>query len=172
MKKPILLLLWLLAALLLLAGCGKQQNDNSAGDNNTGSDSASVELDLQEAMAALLEKAPISDALTLEAENMLDFYGIPAEDMTDFAAVTSSIGLTAEEIVLIKASDDTAAQEAEARLKDRLEARKSEFKNYQPDQYDILTKCRVERSGLYVSMILSPQAEALRSLYHDLLAGK
>lgn len=172
MKKIIVpLTIALLAALLLLAGCGKKQSNQNSNDSSD-PDPAPVELNVQEAMAALLEKAPINDSLTLSEADMLDFYGIPAEDMEDFAAVTSSIGLTAEEIVLVKAADEVAAQEIEAHLKDRLEARKSEFKDYQPDQYDILTKCKVERNGLYVAMILSPQVEELQSLYQDLLAGK
>ena len=172
MKKYFLPLLTLVILLLLLSGCGKQQANQNSNPDEPPSNPTSAELNVQEAMAALLEKAPINDSLTLSEADMLDFYGIPAEDMADFAAVTSSMGLTAEEIVLVKAADEVAAQETEAHLKDRLEARKSEFKDYLPDQYDILTKCRVERDGLYVAMILSPQAEELQSLYQNLLAGK
>ena len=103
---------------------------------------------------------------------MLSFYGIEADQMADFAAVTCAMGIAADEIVIVKAADEDSAQVVEELLLQRLENRKSEFQNYLPDQYEVLTRGTVERDGVYVRLIVSPQSEALAERYSALLKGE
>lgn len=138
-----------LALCLCLAGCGGK----------------AAEADLHEALEEMLAEAPIAESMELTEEDMLNFYGIRADQMEDFAAVTCSMGIEADELVLVKAADEDSAQEIEALLQQRLENRKSEFRNYSPEEYEILTKGSVERDGVYVRLIVSPQSEELAAIY-------
>lgn len=133
--------------------------------------SKTADFDVQAAMDDMLSAAPISDPLTLGESDMLDFYGIQGEDMESFAAVLCSTGISAQEIVLVEGSSEEGAKRVEEKLQSRLENRKSEFKDYLPDQYDIVSQCQVARDGLYVRMIIHPEAESLVEIYQGYLNG-
>lgn len=139
-----------LALCLCLAGCGGAPAE---------------EVDLHAAMEEMLAEAPIAEALELTEEDMLNFYGIEASQMEDFAATACSMGIEADELVLVKAVDEDGAQAVEELLQQRLENRRSEFRNYSPEEYEVLTQGSVERNGLYVRLIVSPEAEELAAIY-------
>lgn len=160
MKKSMRNLLVLtLAAILMLtaAACGK---DNAPA------------MDVKATMDKLLAAAPIEDSLTLGESDMLDYYGISADAMDSFAATLCADGITAKEIVLVKAKDEAAAKEVETKLQNRLNARAAEADGYVPEQYAIIKSCEVKRDGVYVRMIISPEASELVRIYTDALAGK
>lgn len=149
---------WLLALILALglclAGCGGE----------------TAEIDVHAVMADMLETAPIAEAMELTEEDMLNFYGISADQMEDFAAVNCAMGIEADELVLVKAVDEDSAEEIESLLQQRLENRKSEFQTYIPEEYEVLCQGSVQRDGKYVCLIVSPQAEELEEIYSE--AGK
>lgn len=139
-----------LALCLCLAGCGGR---------------TAAEVDLHTVMEEMLAEASIAEPMELTEEDMLNFYGIEASQMKDFAAVTCSMGIEADELVLVEAVDEDSAQAVEALLQQRLENRKSEFRNYSPEEYEVLTQGSVERDGVYVRLIVSPQSEELAAIY-------
>ena len=126
-----------------------------------------ADLDVKEVMGALLEKAPIESSVELTQDDMLNFYGIRSEDMDSFAASLAADGITAKEVVLVKAASEDSAREVETKLQNRLDARRNEFNNYLPDQYAIVEKSEVKRDGVYVRLIISPQQEELVELYNS-----
>lgn len=159
MKQMRALPLCALALVLALCACGGETQPQPA------------DFSVQDAMAALTQKAPIEEPLTLEEADMLDFFGIPAESMADFAAQTCSNGISAQEIVLVKAADEDGAKTVEEKLQARLDNRRAEMEHYLPDQYDILSQCRVRRDGLYVALIIHPEHEALEEVYQGYAGG-
>lgn len=148
-----------LAALMMLgaAACGGKQ--------------AAADLDVKAVMEDMLAKYPIENGMELGESDMLNFYGIPAEDMEDFAADLAADGITANEIVLVKAKDEDSAKEVETKLQNRLDARRNELNGYLPDQYEIVEKSEVKRDGVYVRLIISPEQEALVEMYNGYLNG-
>lgn len=130
-----------------------------------------ADFSVQTVMEDMLTRVTIEDPLTLTEPDMLDFFGIKAESMSEFAAVTCANGISAQEIVLVKAVDGENAQVVEEKLNNRLNARAAEAENYLPDQYAILEECMVHRHGVYVAMILHPEHETLENLYTDYVLG-
>lgn len=126
-----------------------------------------ADVDVTKVMSALLEKAPIEGSIQLTEDDMLNFYGIEGDKMEAFAADLAADGITAKEIVLVKAKDEDSAKDVETKLQNRLEARRNEFNNYLPDQYAIVEKSEVKRDGVYVRLIISPQQEELVELYNS-----
>ena len=160
MKKMVRSVLLLsLAALMMLgaSACGGKQ--------------AAADLDVKAVMEDMLAKHPIENGMELGESDMLNFYGIPAEDMEAFAADLAADGITANEIVLVKAKDEDSAKTVESKLQSRLDARRNEFNNYLPDQYAIVEKSEVKRDGVYVRLIISPQQDELVELYNSYLNG-
>ena len=126
-----------------------------------------ADADVTKVMSALLEKAPIEGSIQLTEDDMLNFYGIESDKMEAFAAELAADGITAKEIVLVKAKDEDSAKDVETKLQNRLEARRNEFNNYLPDQYAIVEKSEVKRDGVYVRLIISPQQDELVELYNS-----
>ena len=93
------------------------------------------------------------------------FYGIAAEDVSEFAGGINNSGVDQEEIVLVKASDADAASRIETALTNRYNSKLNETKNYNPEQYAIIEKCSVETDDLYVSLIISENASAVKDIY-------
>ena len=130
-----------------------------------------ADLDVQEVMDAMLEQAPIEGGIALTQDDMLNFYGIKGEDMEAFAADLAADGITAKEIVLVKAPTEDSAKAVETKLQSRLDARRNEFSGYLPDQYAVVEKSEVKRDGVYVRLIISPQQGELVELYNRYLNG-
>lgn len=136
-----------------------------------GGKQAAADLDVKAVMADMLAKYPIQDGMELNESDMLNFYGIQAEDMEAFAADLAADGITANEIVLVKAKDEDSAKNVETKLQSRLDARRNELNGYLPDQYEIVEKSEVKRDGVYVRLIISPQQDQLVELYNSYLNG-
>jgi hypothetical protein len=149
----------LLACVMMVSLCACGGGQGNAAQGKT------ADINVQSVLDEMLAQVEIEDPLVLTGTDMLDFFGIKEEDMAEFAAVTCANGISAQEIVLVKAVDEKSAELVEEKLENRLENRMAEFQNYLPEQYDILTECDVEREGVYVSMILHPQHEGLEELY-------
>ena len=93
------------------------------------------------------------------------YYGIAPEEVAEFAGCVSSSGTNQEEVVLIKAADEASAEKIKGILDTKYNAKLNENKNYNPEQAAVIESCKVEQDGLYVSMIISPSAETITSIY-------
>ena len=124
------------------------------------------EVDLPALMEEILQTAPIDDPLTLGESDMLDFYGIKAEQMKQFAAILNINGISAQEIVLIEAADDASAEEIMNKLSNRLSSREAESKDYLPDEYEIISQCEVVRNGTQLRMIIHANAKEAITIYN------
>lgn len=105
------------------------------------------------------------ETIELSKEDLSDYYGIEADKVTEFAAVQDACGYK-DEIVIVKAADDTSAKEIEALLNDHIEYQKDSMKNYDAAQYDILTSSEVITNGVYVAMFISAEQAAMAEIYN------
>lgn len=130
-----------------------------------------ADFSVQTAMEDMLSQVPVDDPLTLVEGDMLDFFGISADSMEEFAAVTCANGISAQEIVLVKAVDEGKAETVAGQLTKRLEARAAELENYLPDEYAVVSECEVMQHGVYAAMIIHPEHEMMEELYMDYVIG-
>ena len=119
-------------------------------------------------------KAQVTFADNIEFNDVskLDrYYGISADQVSEFAGCVSNSGTDQEEVILIKAADDAAAEMIQGILEEKYQAKLNENKNYNPEQAAMIEQCSVERSGLYVSMIISPNAAAITKIYQEAIGA-
>lgn len=152
MKRTKLVSLLLAGIMLICSACGASSEKN---------------VELAPLMEEILAVAPIDDVLVLGESDMLDFYGIKAEQMKQFSAALNMNGISAQEIVLIQATDNAAAQEITAKLSNRLSARMAESENYLPDEFAIISACEVSQSGSYCRMIIHANAKEAITIYNN-----
>ena len=141
-------LMALMAVCLCLTGCGSKPEKK---------------VDLAAVMASFgLDEG---EMLSLSPDDMLDMYGIQAEDCTQYAAVISKSGIAADEIVLVESPDSAAAARVKQALDARYQAKLNETENYLPEQYAVVKACAVTSIGKFTAMIVSPEADKLTELY-------
>lgn len=148
MKKIIAVVLMMVIAAMCLTACGSKP-------------APAKEADLNAVMASFNLG---EDMMSLDADDLLDAYGIKSVDVKQFAAMTST-GLECDEIVLIEAVDADAAGRIKTALETRYQAKVDQTVNYQPDQYAIIKECSVTTNGNYVAMIVSANASDLTKTY-------
>jgi len=101
-------------------------------------------------------------------EQLWDRY-IDQVDRADLKAhvVIASGGITAEEIALFEAVDETAAQRVEQAMKDRFEYFRTSFGNYTPEQLVNLEDPALIRNGNYVFSVISGENDKARELINS-----
>ena len=105
------------------------------------------------------------DMLPLAETDLMEYYGIDAANVKQFAGAVNLTGISAEEIVLIEAVDANAAASVKAQLDARYDSKAAQMKDYLPDQYAIIEKCSVRVDGNFVAMIVSENAETYVAAY-------
>ena len=154
MKRTKLISLLLAGIMLICTACGSAP-------------AAEKEVELAPLMEEILTAAPIDDILVLSESDMLDFYGIKADQMKQFSAALNMNGISAQEIVLIQAADENAVEQISTKLSNRLAARMAESENYLPDEYEIISQCEVSASGTYCRLIIHANAKEAIAIYNN-----
>lgn len=108
----------------------------------------------------------IASPLDVPAERLLALYGIAAEDIAASASFTTlDGGIFPDEVVIVKAVDTAAAGRVEECLNSRLDSVMAQAQNYDPESLAVAQQCKVMKNGCYVALFLSPQHEAMESIY-------
>lgn len=123
------------------------------------------ELDLSKVYTTLTEEVAIPEMLELDADMMLDYCGIRSEDVKQAIVVICADSLRTDEIWLIEAKDEAAANEIKALAQTRLEKKGEESITYSPEQYAVVQKAELIQNGRYVALFVSPDAAQLAKVY-------
>lgn len=153
MKRTILRII---TALLIvgLAGCGKTADKT-------------VNLVLSEVRTAMIDAQGTEEAYLLDTDALLNLYGIREEDVAQSASYVTMSGTFPDEIILVEAVDEAAAERIAASLETRLNEVMIQSETYDPDNYKAAQACKVETNGLYISLILSPNQASLTEIYQS-----
>ena len=155
MKKIIALLC---AAVLVFALC--------ACGSNGGSSTAAKPL--SEVFEEIKAQVTFPDVIEISDPSKLDrYYGIAAEEVAECAGCISSSGTEQTEVMLVKAADDASAEKIKGIFDNKYDSKLNENRDYNPEQAAMIEKCEVKRDGLYVSMIISPDAETITKIYNE-----
>lgn len=148
MGKILKRLLPVLLLLLLLPGCG-------------GRGSA----DLQQVYDELGRRAELPEMLLLNEQRIRNFYGINPAACRQLLLAVSDDGLRVDEIWLIEAADEKAAEELLASARSRIEQVCAETQNYLPDQYAVAKDGQALRIGCSVALFISPDAGEMAQIF-------
>ncbi|MCL2163832.1 MAG: DUF4358 domain-containing protein [Oscillospiraceae bacterium] len=161
-------------------GAGNETTDGSSGGRNSESaksgDSVSdsevtsaAPVSAQKIYEALQNAATLREMFSVPQSVIPDYYGIFPEDYSDAVFMMCTDSLLADEFVIIRAVDDAAAKRLNSLLKKRLQDKADEARTYSPEQFAIINKGFVSTDGLWVSMIVSPDVNSLKSAYQKAL---
>lgn len=175
MKKLIVVIL----VMLLLCGCGATQNvpaqtgsvNNTPGEPSAGGTTAAAQSVDVSQLYAQLEALGMPEMLEMEASMRLDIYGIAPEDVRQAKVMVCSDGLRADEIWLVEAVDEAAAQTIKGLAENRVKQKDAESVTYSPEQNVIVKKAVVKTEGSFVYFICSPDVDAMVAVVETALGN-
>lgn len=164
MKKIVSVLIALLIACSFAACSGDSGNETP--DNN-----ASVEVDLALVKTQMLQDLTPTDPIEIQADALLNLYGIAAEDIESAACYTTMDGAFPEEVVMVKAKDAEALKRIEEKMNNRIAEVKVQSQSYDAENYAIAQKSEVQKNGNYIAMFLSPDYDSLVEIFASYFKG-
>lgn len=133
---------------LILSACGK---------------SPEKEVDLQSVFNSLREEMP--EMLVLDETIQLNLLGIDSADCQQVITAICADSVRADEIWLIQAKDTAALERLTALAKTRVEAQAEVCESYSPDQYAIVKEAELVTSGLYLALLIGPDAASMKKTF-------
>ena len=149
MKKLAALMMALV--MICLAGCGGAAKTADLGA-------------VQEALSAAYD---LTGMMALSEDDLLDMYGIRADDVKQYVALVAKTSTSADEILLFEAKDADAAARIRDKVDKRYQAKLNEAKDYLPEEYAKISACKVLAAGNFVALIVSADAEAMVKVYQN-----
>lgn len=123
---------------------------------------------LSEVWTAIKNEVTFNDFKEFDdVKKLKNYYGITEDMVSEFAGGVNGSGVNQEEIVLVKATDDANAASVKEKLDNRFNSKLNQNKNYNAEQAKMIEGCKVEQNGLYVSMIVSDNAEQITKIYKE-----
>lgn len=150
--KRILSVLFVVLLVLSLTGCG---------DTTTKTEVVNISY-VKDQIATDLQ---ITDAMEVDSSRLLDLYGIAEEDIAESACFVTMDGVFPDEIVMVRATDASAADRVEDCLNTRLDEVKVQSQSYDPENYAMAQECTVIRDGVVVALFLSPDHAAMEEIF-------
>ena len=136
---------------VLCTACGTQPKQSS--------------VDLQEIYEQFLEEGSVPEMSLLSSERVKKLYGIDTSVCPQAIFATCNDGLRIDEIWLVEAETQDAAEEIETIARGRVNQLLHETENYLPDQYAVAKQAEVLRNGKTVALLISPDATKLAALF-------
>lgn len=169
MKKSAVIMCVVLAAGSVMVGCSNSSDSTSSTVSESYVQSRTEKAEnLNEVFKEIGEQITLPEMIELEEITDLDrFYGISADDVEDFAGGIDNSGVSQDEVVLILAKDETAADNIEELLQKRYNSKLSQQQNYNADEAAKIQKCKVEKNGKYVTLIISDDSEKITEIFKN-----
>lgn len=154
MNKKIIAVTAALIAVVAFAGCSNN------GGNQTSAQSSETSVIKSKSVSDMFEQiktqTKLPEMLFLEKSDDLDrYYGITPDDVEEFAGGIDNSGTSQDEIVIIKAKDDTAADNIQKQLQRKYDSKLNQIQNYDADETEKIKNGKVEKNGLYVTLVIS-----------------
>lgn len=153
MKKVLLSVISVALVFVLFASCSK--------------DAGKEDVKVSDIYTKITESVEMpKETIELKAENLMEYYGIEAEKVSECSAVQDACGYK-DEIVIIKATDADAVKDIETKLNSRIERQKESMRNYDPAQFEILGSSTVVTNGNYVALFISADQSQMVDIFNS-----
>lgn len=166
-KKIIAIGLAVLLIMTVFCSCGDKKDEENKPDNTTTTttEPAAVNVNLKTLYDSCAAKMP--EMISLDADIMLDYCGIKAEDCVEYYVSICADSLKTDEIWLIKATNADALETIKTLANSRLKAKADESITYSPEQYEVVQKAKVITSGEYFALIVSPDVAEIENIVNE-----
>lgn len=121
--------------------------------------------DLNAIMSDINTQFGYTDLKTLEDTDALNrYYQISADGVKQFAAELSTTASQYTEVVLVEATDSTAADSIKTQLAAHLGTQLNTAKSYDAEQVAMIEACSVQQNGNYVWLVVSDKYSEITAI--------
>ena len=143
----------------------KLEGGESAAD---ASSADSEESELKTIYAKVKKEVTLPEEMSDFTEKRLErVLGVTSEQMEDFAGGICTDGVKQDQIIYIKAKTDADVADIQEKLQNNWEAIYNVIQNYDPKQKANIENAKVETNGMYVSLVISPDADQIKKIFSD-----
>ncbi len=143
-----------------LCACASKKIEND--DKDDADKNTVITVDLDKVYSDCSKEMP--EMIALDADMMLNYCGIKAEDCKKSLVYICSDSLLTDEIWLIEATDADALARIKDLAESRLEAKGEESITYSPVQYEVVQKAKTVTAGNYFALLVSPDVDKLEKI--------
>ncbi len=146
------------------------QTDTSEGGESAADASSadSEESELKTIYAKVKKEVTLPEEMSDFTEKRLErVLGVTSEQMEDFAGGICTDGVKQDQIIYIKAKTDADVADIQEKLQNNWEAIYNVIQNYDPKQKANIENAKVETNGMYVSLVISPDADQIKKIFSD-----
>lgn len=130
----------------------------------------SPEIPLDRLETAALEQFDLSEVQQADNRMIRRLYGLNPADYAGVSLYYPSTNMGAEELLLVKLSDESQKDAVLAAVETRLETQKNSFDGYGVEQTALLNEhALIETRGVYVLFVVCQNARAVRQAVLDVL---
>ncbi len=111
----------------------------------------------------------VPEMLQLKGDSLSIYLGLSPEDYKDGRFWVCSNNLKADEIWLVELESEEAAAQMLETARRRIEVKAQSYRNYVPEEYEIVARGIAVTRGRYTALFISPDAEAMREAFFSLV---
>lgn len=120
-----------------------------------------------ELYAEISDSIEIGEMYDLADEMLEDVIGIAPELYVEAVCMSCGNGISPEEIIIVKATDENSAKTVHEKLEKRLAYIKKSAENYLIEEMPIVEKAFVRQDGLTLSLIVSSRSEEIKEFFNN-----
>lgn len=135
---------------LLVSGCAKSGEDVLKSP------------EISEIEDTVMKSFDTSDMIKLDDKKLERVYGISADEVDEYFAYVSTSNIKADEVAVFKVKDSEDIEGIKSRIGERMVQLGTSFKDYLPEQYNLIEKHTLGVKGNYVFLAVSKDGESIK----------
>ncbi len=150
------------------AADSKTEDDSKADESKTDASAAEGESQLKTIYEKVKAEVKLPEEMSdFSAKRLERVLGVTEEQMEDFAGGICTDGVKQDQIIYIKAKSEDNVKDIQEKLQNNWDAIYNVIQNYDPKQKANIENAKVETNGLYVSLVISADADQIKKIFSE-----
>ncbi|OPA78681.1 hypothetical protein BVG16_12525 [Paenibacillus selenitireducens] len=109
----------------------------------------------------------LKDMKEEDRNKLKKLYKIDTDSVEDFILYTSTSNVRADELAVIKLTEQSQADSVKEKIKLRIDAQKIKFKDYRPNEYFLVENHVLKTKGPFVFFAVSKEVDQMEHAFDD-----
>ena len=98
-----------------------------------------------------------------DSSKLRKLYYISKNEVEDFILYAPKSNMEANEVLILKAKNEEDIEHLKVKVEERIKKQSDSFKNYRPEEYDIISNRVLDIKGKYLILIISSESEKIEA---------
>ncbi|MFU0800632.1 MAG: DUF4358 domain-containing protein [Xylanivirga thermophila] len=133
----------------------------------TKSDKVEKEPSMAEIWENIKKSSDVSEMIKGDQKDFDKLYDMDKDEVEEFLLYLAPSNIRSDEVAVIKANKKDDIDDIIDNIKDRIEDKKEGFKDYIPEEYELIQKHVLTSKGNYVLFVVSKDAEKIEEAFEN-----